>query len=235
MSETLTDRASLKRALYRLLNTDATDDALTEHDPAGYSLEAIYQALQQGAWDAQLWLIERGLNDRWIAEDTSLSFTEDADGSQYEALPADFLRLAGDESHSGLYRTGTGESWGYEIDFLDRRRVWGNYFWFQNERLYLARGSNPPTDLALQYYFRLATLADDTTVDFPVEDRGLIVAYAAVRAMAESWLAGGPELEAKLREYLQRLQVQAVKRIRRSRTPHKIRVRRMLGTHWFSS
>ena len=65
MAATLTDRDSLERAFYRLVNTDATDDALTEHDD-GETLEAVYQALQSGVWDAQEWLIHSGLRGRWL-------------------------------------------------------------------------------------------------------------------------------------------------------------------------
>ena len=53
MAARLTDRDSLKRALYRLTNTDDLDDAMLEHDAT--SLDGVYMALQEGAdgWGAQ--------------------------------------------------------------------------------------------------------------------------------------------------------------------------------------
>jgi hypothetical protein len=233
MAETLTDRASLVRAFYRLTNTDATDDALIEHDPAGFALEAVYQALQYGVWDAQEYLIERGMRDRWVKSTAALSFTDEAvTGFQYTDLPDDLLRVDADDERTGIRRAN--ERWGQLIHIDDRWRGRGNYYWTQNERLYLARSANPPANLYLDYFFRHDTLADDTTVDFPERERPLIPAYATVRAMAESWLPGGPEMEVKLQRNLDFLKSLAGRRIRRTRSPQKVRPQRVIGTHWFT-
>jgi hypothetical protein len=230
MAETLTDRASLERAFYRLLNTDQTDDALTEHDPAGYPREAVYQALQQGVYDAQDWLIRSGLKDRWLETASLSSWTADGD-FQYEDLPTDFLRLQGDERTSAL-RDSSGH-WGRLIGSEYRYRVLGNYYWLQNERIYVAEAATIPTaGLSLDYHFRHPQLADATTVDFPVEDRPLIVACAAVGAMEESWLAGGPEMEAKLDRNLTRRQNAALRRVRRTGQQTLFQPTPTMGTHW---
>ena len=229
MAATLTDRDSLERAFYRLLNTDATDDALIEHDD-GETLEAVYQALQSGVWDAQEWLIHSGLRDRWLAASTLSSWTTDGD-FKYQALPDDFLRYAGSDRESPLWDGSN--RWGREISLDYRRGALGNFFWLQNERLYVAKGASLPTGgLTLNYHFQHPTLAATTEVNFPVMDRPLIVAYAAVGAMEESWVAGGPEMETKLQRNLDRRKNAAYLRANRSMTGRKFRPQPMIGSHW---
>ena len=61
----LTDRDSLANAVYRLLNTDASDDDMIEHDDT--SLEGLYLILQDGVDDAQAWVIDKcGRADFWL-------------------------------------------------------------------------------------------------------------------------------------------------------------------------
>ena len=69
----LTDRASLKRALYRLMDTDDNDDDLIEHDNTGETLEGVYLMLQQGLESAQLYLIDKGMEEFWLTETSALT------------------------------------------------------------------------------------------------------------------------------------------------------------------
>lgn len=229
----LTNLASMQRAFYRLTDTASDDDSLIEHDDS--SLEAVNQFLQYGANDAQDYLMDCGLSDRWVKPHTAItswSGSDSADGGRYVSLPSDFFRLSGDGMTSAL-RQADGTRWGQLMDFRDRFRVRGNRYWLQNEQLWIARGANPPASLLVDYHFRLPTLSS-STVDFPTEDRPLIVAYAAERAMEDSWLPGGPEMEAKIRNKVRICEQRAFRRSRRSRAQRKLRPKPTIGTHYFT-
>ena len=230
----LTDRLSLRRAFFRLTGVDANNTALTEHD--GSTLETLYQFLQYGLWDAQAFLIDCGMGDRWIKRSSTLSFSgsDSVDGGKYTALPSDFLRLAGDDDVSALCQP-DGTRWGRLVDMRCRGEVRGNYYWLMNDRLYIAPGASPPSDLVMEYHHKLATLADGSTVDFPEEHRSLIVAYAADRAQSDAWLPGDLEMNAKIAANLDRLKKLAWVRARRNSGPRKMRARRVVGTHWLMS
>jgi len=229
----LTNLASLQRAFYRLTDTASDDDSLIEHDST--TLEAVNQFLQYGANDAQDYLMDCGLSDRWVKQQgpiTSWSGSDSADGGRYVSLSSDFFRLSGDDYTSAL-READGTRWGQLMDFRDRFRVRGNRYWLQNEQLWIARGANPPTSLIMDYHFRLPTLSSGT-VDFPTEDRPLIVAYAAKRAMEDSWLPGGPEMEQKISRKVDTCEKRAFRRSRRSRMQRKLRPKPTIGTHYFT-
>lgn len=232
MATILTNQASFQRAFYRLTNTDSTDEALIEQDTSG-DLEAVNQFLQYGVDTAQDYLIDAGLTERWIKQATaitSFSGTEAADGGRFKDLESDFRRLAGDDNNSAL-REITGTRWGREINFRDRFRVRGNKYWLQNDQLWIARGSSPPTSLIYDYIFRIPALSS-STIDFPTEDRYLIVAYAGQLAKEESWLPGGAEMETKIDRSVIICERRAFRRGRRTRTARRLRPKQTVGTHW---
>ena len=229
----LTNLASLQRAFYRITDTASDDDSLIEHDDS--SLEAVNQFLQYGLNDAQDYLMDCGLSDRWVSQATAItswSGTESDDGGRYKALESDFFRLAGDDMTSALRKIDRPRG-GSRGDFRDRCRGRGNRYWLQGTNLWIARGANPPASLIYDYHHRLPTLSS-ATVDFPSEDRPLIVAYAAERAMEDSWLPGGQEMEAKIRNKVRTCEQRAFRRSRRSRTPRKLRPKPTLGTHYYT-
>ena len=230
----LTDRASLKRAFYRLTGVSDDNGALTENDAS--TLEAVYQFLQYGAWDAQAFLIDCGMGDRWVTRSSTLSWSgsDAVDGGRYTALPSDFLRLAGDEEISALAKPNGGR-WGRLVEGRYRGEAIGDYYWLWNDRLYIAQGSAPPSDLVLEYHHKLATLADASTVDMPSEHLPLVVAYAAERAQADLWLPGDMEQRANIIANLARLKKLAWVRSRRHGGPRKMRAKRDIGTHWLMS
>ena len=228
----LTNLASMQRAFYRLTDTAADDDSLIEHDAS--TLEAVNQFLQYGLNDAQDYMIDCGLSDRWVSQATAItswSGTESGDGGRYKALESDFFRLSGDDMTSALRKT-DGTRWGHLVDFRDRFRVRGNRYWLQGTNLWIARGASPPASLIYDYHHRLPTLSSDT-VDFPTEDRPLVVAYAAERAMQDSWLAGGEEMMVKIQANRRACEQRAFRRTRRSRTMRKLRPKPTIGTHYF--
>jgi hypothetical protein len=234
----LTDRDSIKRALYRLVNTDDLDDAMLEHDAT--SLDGVYMALQEGVDDAQQYLVDSGLSDYWLTTSATLSFTG-SDPDRYVALPATdtdsadkrFWRLYGDHKWSAL-RKANGERWGLEVPAHSRWKIRGNCYYLRNERLYLARSASPPSDVVMDYLYRLPDLVDSTTVDFPESDRPLIVAYAAIHAMENDWIAGGADMESKLMRNLERRKQAAYRRARRSLQPKMTTPNDMIGDHWFA-
>ena len=222
---------SFQAAFYRLTDTDSTDDALTEHDAS--TLEAVNQFLQEGLDDAQDYLMACGLSDRWVKQATAItswSGADATDGGRYKALESDFFRLAGDYETSAL-RQINGDRWGRLIDAPDRFRMRGDRYYLLNEQLWLTRAAAPPSSVIYDYHFRLPALDNVTDVDFPIEDRPLIVACAAQRAMADSWLPGGAEMEAKIEKNVRVCEQRAFRRTRRSRAQRRLRARRGVGTH----
>ena len=176
-----------------------------------------------------------GLSDRWVSQATAItswSGTEANNGGRYKALESDFFRLSGDDVTSAL-RQIDGTRWGHLVDFRDRFRVRGNRYWLQGTNLWIARGASPPASLIYDYHHRLATLSS-ATVDFPSEDRPLIVAFAAERAMQDSWLPGGDEMLMKIQANRQACERRAFRRTRRSRTMRKLRPKPTIGTHYFT-
>ena len=228
----LTDLASMQRAFYRRTDTESGDDALIEHDDT--TLEAVNQFLQYGLNDAQDYLMDCGLSDRWVSVATAItswSGSDTEDGGRFKDLESDFFRFAGDDKTSAL-REIDGTRWGVLVDARDRFRVRGNKYYLLNEQLWLARAASPPTSLIYDYHARIATLSS-STVDFPSEDRPLIVAYAAERAMNDSWLPGDKEMEMKIANNVRACKASAFRRTRRSRKQRRLRPTPILGTHWY--
>lgn len=234
----LTARASLARAFYRLTATSSTNPALIEQD-GSETLEAVYQFLQYGIWDAQEWMLDCGLKGYWVKTSSTLSFSgaDATDGGRYVALPSDFMRLAGDRYDSALRSPG-GTRWGRLIDFEDRRTRSRDCYWLQTTtsntwRLWITPGSSPPSDLVADYHYLHATLADATTVEFPTQHRALIVAFAADRAMSDAWLPGDEGMQAKIAANLMKQKREADRRVRLSHGPKKRRMRSTGATHWW--
>lgn len=125
----LTDLASLQRELYRLTNTDSADDAMTEHDNT--ALEGVNQLLQDGADDAQLFLLDAGVGEQfWVKETPDALIFRGSDPNKYASLPADFMRLGGDEWHSALYKADTTQDrWGRLIGLEQKLRRTGKYYY----------------------------------------------------------------------------------------------------------
>jgi hypothetical protein len=228
----LTDLASLRQAFWRLTATDQANPALTEHEATTNA--TVDQFLQYGAWDAQNYLIDLGLADRWVTLSSALTWSgaDLTDGGRYSALPSDFLRLRGDENHSALRVPGT-KRWGYLIPSEYCWEAQGDFYWLMNDALWIAYGAQPPSGLKMDYHHKLADLAVGTTVDFPSDHMALIPAYACTRAMNDAWLPGGLEMRAGIQSALNALQKEAARRVRRTRMPRTMRTVRTRGaTHW---
>lgn len=229
MATTLQDRGDLRAAFYTLMNSDPDDDSLGEHytDPD----EAANRYLQQGLESAQMYVIEYAADGamRWLKR-LDVTWTDDPDVGEFVDLPDDFLRLSGDETHSPLL-DGTGRPWGALVRGRERNRMrFGRGMYLRNNRLYLVRQATRPDPAVLEYHYRLPVLADDAdTIEFPVADRWLIVAYAGQHAIMDAWPAGGQETELKVDRNLRYWKSELARRWRRSRQPQKIRTPQHVG------
>jgi len=235
------NRAELRQAFYQLVNTTSDDDALVEQGEAVD--EIANRALQYGVWNAQTYLISIGAGNRWRTTSSALTWSgSDSTGGKYTALPADCLRIAGDERNSAL-RSADGVQWGMLVDERDRFRVRGNYYYLLDHdgesRLWLARGANPPSGTVLDYFYRHPTWTDDTgtadnAVDFPEMDRAMIPAEAAYYAMTQSWVPRGLELATRIQQARNNARSEARLRVNMTRQPRRTRNVRGIGTHWFA-
>lgn len=232
MATTLANRAELRAAFYRLTATSASDGALTEHDvSAGDNVNGLLLA---GMRDAQLFLVSAGAGAQWKTVSAALSFSgsDSVNGGRYAALPADFLRLFGDDYNSAL-RTPDGDRWGKLIAVEDRH-LKGNLYWLEGNNLWVARQARLPSGLVADYTYRVPELTDDSTApDFPLDDRPLIVAYAAARFVDHPNYPGRDDLRARVLSYLREMERHAATRARRTRQPRKMKARRTTGSHWF--
>jgi hypothetical protein len=231
----LENRAALRRKFYILTGSTSDDDALNEQDAE--TNEMVHYYIQMGLWAAQERLISRGMRSRWLATSGALEFsssaTEDTGGGRYADLPADFLRLAGDEQTSGV-RQPDGCRWGQQIDDARLFSLRGDFFALRNEQLWVTRGANLPAALVLGYYQRHAVLvADDTDLDFPEHLRDGIVAEAGSLAAQDSWLPGGPEMQAKIDEKVTSWRKRAAAWARQTRQPRTLRAPDTFGSHWY--
>lgn len=223
----LTDRQSLLRAMYRLLDTDAQDGALTEFDETDG--EGLSLHLQQGAEDAQSYMLGAG-SSWWNQTSEALDFDELDDGRRRVELPDDFRRLFALPKRSALH-DGTGQRWGVEIDPELKWEGPSNAYYIEGSYLWLVRRAAPPPNLVMDYIRRVPAIADGKDVDFPAEDRTLIVAFAALHAREEHWYTGGQAGDMKLERNLQVKRRQAFRRARRTSGPKRLATP-VVQDHW---
>jgi hypothetical protein len=238
MSETLESRADLRRAFYRLSGLSESDTALQEHE--AQPGDTVNGWLQQGLWEAQRFLVSKGAPNRWVTRAPLGGWVKDSTiGLRYTDLPDDFLRLAGDQEQSGLW-TPNGQRWGALIQ-PEQKNLAGGLYFLENDRIYLTRLARPPSNLHMEYYRRHHVLrsdnpeADDGRIDFPREDRMLIVAYAAQEAADSPEFPGTLEDVARIARLVKRWKDRAYHGARRTREPRKLKHPRSLGNHWYST
>lgn len=227
----LTNRAKVRRAMYRLLSTDGSDKGLTEN---GESAEEVANyCIQHGIWNAQKFLIRIGFRE-WLKNTSALVWdAAAADGTRSVALADDFLRLAGDERRGALLDS-KGRPWGGQINPRDKRRAGPRAFWIENGKIHLGRGASPPNGLYYEYHYKHAKLADDVeTLDFPEDWTPLIPGEAAFIGMHEGWYLLDGDGEAKIAQNRAYWQGQAAPWFRQTQEPQKLRPPDVVGTHIF--
>ena len=229
----LSTLAGLRTAFYRLTNTASDDEGMVEFE--GSANETVDYFLQHGLWAAQEYIIDFGNKYRWLKASAALAFASGSDattGGRYEALPADFLRLAGEDDFSAL-RTPDGKKWGRLIPVEHRYDVFGNCYYIRDDNIWICAGASPPSDVVMDYHWRLQLIASLTFTDFPREYRPLIVAEAAVLAMEEDWFSGTDEDKAALDRNAKAWRTKASRGMRRTQQPRKIKAKPVQGSHWF--
>lgn len=229
MSGELDSVAEYTRAFYRLLGVKSGDASLTRRGEG--ESEIAYYHLTRGARAAQRFMLKNGYKD-WMKRSSALSFsgTDAADGGKYVALPSDFLKANGDERYSCLVEA-NGDRWGQQLT-EDQREAKGDGFYFRGQKLWLARTASPPSTLYLDYFYKHPVWASDVTIDFPMDARSLIVAYAANFAKEESWVPGGDELRASIARAMTLAEDEARDLSQQTREPRKIRKVRRFGNRW---
>lgn len=216
------------RAFYRLTWTTAADDALLQVGDAQDDI--AYTFLTIGSRNAQRWLLNCGWVG-WRKRSPALTFSGDdaTDGGRRTSVPSDFLRAYTVRDDHGRYSAlvePDGQRWAAEIAAPEASYREGDYYYFRHgtagEELWLARKAVPPTTLYLDYHYLHPAWSGAVTIDFPLEQRYLIVAEAADAAKEEGWLPGGPELEAKIGRRVAQARQAAASFARRSRRPREL-------------
>lgn len=235
MSATLDNRAELRKALLRLLAMSTADGSLSEQETT--SGDTLNHLIQHGTWEAQSWYLSNVDPNRWRTRSpavTSWSGADTTDGGRYKALESNVLRLYGSRERSALVEA-DGTRWGCLIDPTDRYEMSGNYYWIDNDRLWIARNAAPPSTLYYEYSYRHPTFSDDSTEpDFPVQDRPLMVAFAGLYAMNHPFFPGGEELRSAIDRNLKFWQAQCYVRGRRTKEPRKVKSGNVIGTRWWA-
>lgn len=226
----------VKRAFFRLVDTEADDPELTLLGEG--ASEVVELLLTRGFRSAQRWMLEQGYQG-WRKRSSALTFTgtDATTGGRSTNLPADFLKAYGNKRRSCLVKA-NGDRWGTQID-PDSPHRRADYFYFRGSddsgmQLWLARTASPPSEVFLEYHYLHPTWESlaDADIDFPLEIRFLGVAEAASIGIDEAWLPGGEELALKLTRALGRAQREARRTVRATKQPREILKVRRLANHW---
>lgn len=219
----------LRQAFFRLVGTEAGDTELVVQGED--TNDVVDTCLTHGVREAQRDLLSYGYRD-WMLRSATL-VTAESGGVVSAPLPADVLKVDGDERQSPLIDT-QGRRWGSQVD--DRRRdEQGDKFWFPNHRtvVFNERASIPSGGLRLDYFGRHEPLGTDVTINFPSEVAGLIVAHAAEYASSENWLPGFKEMQAGIQKRLVFEQAKAGRFARTTRQQRKMNpTTPMVGTRY---
>lgn len=239
----LDNRAKLRWEFFQLVGTTSVDGALTDN---GESVDEIAnRCVQYGIWNAQQFMIGVGGGERWRTTSATLSFSgSDATGGKFATLPADCMRIAGDDYTSAI-RTPDGSLWGQLVSERDRFHVMGDYYYLLDdagvEKLWLGRNASPPASAVLDYYYRHPTLTDDTglatagLIDFPEMARPLIPIEAADYAKDQAWFPGSDDQKAAIATARTTWRTKIEDgQARRTRQVKRMRSVRVNGSHYFA-
>lgn len=232
--------ANCLTALYRLVGTVSSDDALVENSESAD--QVAYTCLTHGFEEAQQFMIGCGMSERWRTRGTAItswSGADATDGGRYKALSSviasskEFLRFAGkkyDAVQSSLV-TANGERWGVEID-ADNDALTGDFYYLKNEELWLCRGAAVPATIYAEYQFRHPEFTSSVTINFPADARGLGIAYAALHGMAEGWYPRADDTA--ITKNVEFWEKKSRKIARRSRGPRTQTPPTVIGTRFFA-
>ncbi len=226
----------LRYAFYRLVGTDASDQDLIEQGESTGDIANLF--LTRGCRSAQRWMLKTG-HAGWRKRSDALvwSGSDATTGGRYSSLPSDFLRAYGNFRRSALVRA-NGDLWGQQID-EEQDYEKGDKYYFRGSddggfQLWLARTAGVPSTLYLDFHYQhpvFESLAD-LDIDFPMEARPLIPAFAADKAKTDNWLPGGPEMTAVIREALATAKEEARDIARATKQPRTMRKSVRYGNRW---
>ena len=220
----LTSVDQFRRTFLRLVGGRPEDHALTAYGED--ENEVVDQYLTRGLRAAQRWMLRNGYVG-WRTK-AALTFTAQPDGSKTAPLPADFLRAFGDEFRSALVDS-QGKHWGRQVTAYEDH--WqGPYYVVEGGVVRLARGSNLPSGLYLDYHYRHPAFGDDVVIDFPLEARPLIPAEAANLAKDEAWFPRDSAQPVEIALMRARDGARGIARL--TKQPRVMRNRRRAGNHW---
>ncbi len=221
----LTTVTVIRDAFYRLVGTVPDDTALSEMSESENDVAYIY--LTQGCHTAQKYLLDQAyLGWRQRSDALTWTGTDATTGGRYSSLPSDYLRADGNRDRSALVKAG-GDRWGRQID-QENDTAKGNYFYFIGDEIWLARGASPPT-VYLKYHYQHPEWVSDVTIDFPLDVRPLLIAYAANLAKNENWFTGSAEEKLAIREAVSQAENNARKYARQTKQPRQWRKKPTYG------
>ncbi len=222
--------AKIVSAFYRLVGSVTADQSLTEQ---GESADDVaYLNLTRGSRSAQRWMLDVGFGG-WRQRSSALAFTgsDDVDGGRYvTTMPTDFLRAYGSNRRSGMVEA-NGDRWGTEI-LEAQDHLWGDHYYFVGQVLWLARTASPPTVVYLDYHYTHPAWTSGVAIDFPMEARHLIPAYAAGHAVMDNWVSGGDEMEGRVSRALKAAQSEARSVARPTKSTRKFKRPTRISNRW---
>lgn len=219
-----------RRAFVRRVGVDIDDPELERQGEA--TNEVIDLCLTEGTREAQRYMLSAGYQG-WRKRSSALSWggSEDTDGGRYVTVPADFLRAYGNDRISALVEP-DGTRWGREIR-ADEDVFKGDFYYLRGSRIWITREAQPPATLYLDFHYQHpAWPVSDEAIDFPVDARSLIIAYAGKYALFENWLTGGKELQATILRAIPEAERKARDVARLSKRQRRMHAPRRLGNHW---
>lgn len=228
-------REELRRALLRLVGTEADDPELELRGEAAN--EVVDAALEVGLWNAQRFLVDIGCGDIWLTSATPSFGAADATGARSAAIEDDLLRFAGDGEYPALYKS-NGTPWGRLLQDLRKRRfAHGDWFYFADNKLWVAPEAQVVDGLMYDYYERLSLPAagTETDIDLPVDVRPLVPAEAAWHAMHEYWIpaASGDRFEERISRNRAHKRTEAAAAMRRTTGRQHLNDPQPTGSHYF--
>lgn len=230
----LTTVPMFRRAFFRLTGSELGDHELDERGED--TNEVVNQCLTGGAWAAQRDMLSYGYRG-WLALTPALVWVDDpaVDSGLKAELPANLLRLAGDEAYSALLDSSS-KQWGQQIEPDWKRRYSGKFYYVETEEfVHLTKNANPPSGLRAEYHYRHpefdADLADGS-IDLPVDARMLVVAHAAMIGVEENWIVGADDMKVTVARNLLREQNNGRKVARRTKQQRRMRRPPRFGTRY---
>ena len=221
--------AKLLNYFYRLTGEESGDPDMETNSEA--TDEVGYTCLTMGCRAAQRWMISMHYGG-WRKRSSAITWlgTDDTTGGRYAAVPDDFLRAYGSARRSAMTEA-NGDRWGKELN-PEMAEQWGQFYYFEGEVLWITRKATPPSPIYLDYHYRHPVWTSVVAIDFPLEARSLIPAFAASIGMEENWLPGGPELEYKIERSLGKAKERARDIARATKSPRTFRSPYRAANRW---